>query len=109
MRMLPAGLTEERASVLAEALVMTVVLATMAAFMLKWTLGRNTQVAKTRRSVSGKSLVEACMAAKSTSWQGNIALVVGGTCNIDGYKVDVSVSNGPTNTTKIVTYSVNTD
>ncbi len=110
MRKLFSGLSQERASVMAEALVLTVVLATMAAFMLKWTLGRHAYVAKTRRNVSGKSLVEACMAAKAASWQGNLPANGTTFCNIDGrYFVNVVVNAGLTDTTKTVIYSVNTD
>lgn len=107
--MFPKSLTKERASVLAEALILVVVLSTMAAFILKWTLSRHAYVAQTKRYVSGKGLVEACAAIKSAKWQNSLP-AIGNTdsCNIDGHIVNVNVIAGSSSYVRKVVYTVDT-
>lgn len=110
--MLLENLTRERASVLAETLILVVVLSTMAAFILKWTLSRHAYVAQTKRYVSGKGLVEACAAIKSAQWQDSLPALGMQNCtfslNTLTVLVNVNVTAGSSSYVRSVTYSVDT-
>jgi len=93
-----------------QALIMSVVLAMIAAYTLKWTLARTGTVSSMNRTIDMQSLAEACSAQVYSMYSGTSTIPSNGSCNIDGVTVNYTVTTTSVNPPEYtINYKVATD
>ena len=89
-----------RGSALVQVLIMSVLLIILATGILKAVFMNHTSVARIQRSDKYKATVDACMAQKTVEWANGAGVCANGTCNVNGYTVNVTC--GANNTVNFV-------